>query len=138
MEEAAGVREVEAAVMGGLVEKEVMVVVGVVLAEEEDGTTVQAVDSAAGVVVVAVVSATIVAGWVISRGIVIGEMAVRLLAVEGVVDTAVVGVMAAAAAAAAAVVVVTIVEIQDILLGIVKMKANEESGSSFKRYLHLF
>lgn len=134
MEEAAGVREVEAAVMGGLVEKEVMVVVGVVLAEEEDGTTVQAVDSAAGVVVVAVVSATIVAGWVIWRGIVIGEMAVRLLAVEGVVDTAVVGVMAAAAA----VVVVTIVEIQDILLGIVKMKANEESGSSFKRYLHLF
>lgn len=120
--------EVEVVLMEG------SVVVVVVLAEEDD-TKVQAVASAAGVVVVAVAvaSATIVAGWVIWRGIVIEETAVRLLAVEGAVDTAVVGVMAAAAAA-----VVIIVEIQDILLGIVKTKANEECGSSFKRYLHFF
>lgn len=129
MEEAVEAGEVEVVLMEG------SVVVVVVLAEEDD-TKVQAVASAAGVVVVAVAvaSATIVAGWVIWRGIVIEETAVRLLAVEGAVDTAVVGVMAAAAAAA----VVIIVEIQDILLGIVKTKANEECGSSFKRYLHFF
>lgn len=128
MEEAVEAGEVEVVLMEG------SVVVVVVLAEEDD-TKVQAVASAAGVVVVAVAvaSATIVAGWVIWRGIVIEETAVRLLAVEGAVDTAVVGVMAAAAAA-----VVIIVEIQDILLGIVKTKANEECGSSFKRYLHFF
>lgn len=117
MEEAAGVGEVEVVLM------EDSVVVDVVLAEE-DGTKVQAV------VVVAVGSATIVAGWVIWRGIVTGVTAVLLPAV----DTTVVEVMVEVEAAE----VVIIVEIQDIWLGIVKTKANEECRFSFKRYTLYF